>query len=259
MEDLGTRWLGREVISWLDVVESTNTEAIDMARNGAPEGAVVVADCQTRGRGRQGRLWVSPAGVGLYVSTVLRPKVPVESIPGLTLAAGVAAALAIEQFDVGARLKWPNDIMIAEKKVGGILTEAVWDKRGIDFVVVGVGINVNTQEDELPLSIERPATSLGLYLGREVSRTGLIRALLCQLERWYESFIQGESEAIHRAWKGLDMTAGREVEVCLPKTRIRGTAESIGPDGALLVRTDKGELHTILAGDVVQCRMVGDE
>ena len=254
-EHLRTRWLGQRAVCCFDVVESTNTEANRLAREDAPEGTLIVANAQTRGRGRLGRSWVSPPGSGLYLSIILRPSCSPDWFPRLTLTAGVAVASAIQETGMRPQLKWPNDILIADRKVGGILTEAVFDKKRINFVILGIGINVNTERDELPISVRSLATSLRLSLGKPLSRTHLLQSLLHQLEQWYEFFRAGAFETILETWCEFDTTLGRVVEVFLPERRIVGVAETLESDGTLLVRDKRGCLHRIVAGDVVHCRL----
>jgi BirA family biotin operon repressor/biotin-[acetyl-CoA-carboxylase] ligase len=254
-EHLRTRWLGQREICCFDVVESTNTEANRLAREGAPEGTLIVANAQTKGRGRLGRSWVSPPGSGLYLSIILRPDCPPDRFPRLMLTAAVAVASAIQQTGMKPQLKWPNDILIADRKVGGILAEAVFDKRRIVFAILGIGINVNTEQDELPVSVRSLATSLRLSLGKPVSRIGLLQTLLHLLEPWYEFFCTGAFETILDAWCEFDNTLGRVVDVFLPERRLVGVAEALEPDGTLLVRDKRGCLHRIVAGDVVHCRL----
>jgi BirA family biotin operon repressor/biotin-[acetyl-CoA-carboxylase] ligase len=254
-QSLKTQWLGRSAVSFFDVVESTNTEAKRLAREGAPEGTLVVAGGQTKGRGRLGRTWVSPSGSGLYLSIVLRPTFSVDRLSRLTLTAGVAVASAIRESGITPQLKWPNDILIAGRKVGGILTEALFDKRQIEYAVLGIGINVNTEEEAFPASIRNLASSLQLSLGKAVSRNDLLQTLLCQFEQWYESLNTGPFETILETWSEFDTTLGRLVEVFLPERRVVGVAEALQSDGALLVRDKRDGLHRIVAGDVVHCRV----
>lgn len=252
-QGLKTRWLGQSAIFSFDVVESTNAEANRLAQEGAQEGTLIVADAQTKGQGRLGRTWVSPSGSGLYLSMILRPAYSADWFPRLALTAGVAVASTIRQTGAMPQLKWPNDILIADRKVGGILTEAVFDKRRIEFAVLGIGINVNTGQDEFPVSIRNLATSLRLSLGRTVSRTHLLQSLLCQFEEWYEPLDKGAFETILESWSEFDSTLGRVVEVFLPEKRVVGVAEALQSDGTLLVRDKTDCLHRIVAGDVVHC------
>lgn len=254
-EHLRTRWLGQRAVCCFDVVESTNTEANRLAREGAPEGTVIVANAQTRGRGRLGRSWVSPPGNGLYLSIILRPGCPPDWFPRLTLTAGVAVASAIQETGMRPQLKWPNDILIAGRKVGGILIETVFDNRQIGSAILGIGINVNTEQDEFPISVRNLATSLRLSLDKPVSRIHLLQTLLHQLEEWYEFFCTGDFETILEAWCQFDNTLGRMVKVFLPERRLVGVAEALESDGTLLVRDKRGCLHRVVAGDVVHCRL----
>jgi BirA family biotin operon repressor/biotin-[acetyl-CoA-carboxylase] ligase len=253
-EGLDTEWFGQQPIFCLGVVETTNIEANRLAREGKPEGTLVVADAQTSGRGRLGRTWISPSGTGLYCSMVLRPACVPDRLPALALAAGAAGAAAIQQVGLAPELKWPNDILISGKKVGGILTETIFDRKKIDFVVLGIGINVNTAEEAFPVSFKNQATSLRLSLGRPVSRITLLQNLLVQLEHYYRLFSKGDIDSIIHTWSQIDSTLGKPVEITLPEGRLLGTAESVGPDGTLLVRDRTNRLHRILAGDVVHCR-----
>jgi BirA family biotin operon repressor/biotin-[acetyl-CoA-carboxylase] ligase len=254
-KSLRTRWLGQPAIFFFDVVESTNTEANRLAQEGAPEGTLIVADAQTEGRGRLGRTWASPPSSGLYLSIILRPAHPADWFPRLTLTAGVAVASAIQQIGTTPQLKWPNDILIADRKVGGILAEAVFDKRGIDFAVLGIGINVHTKQEEFPTSIRNLATSLRLSLGKTVSRLHLLQTLLNEIEQWFETLNTGDFATILETWSEFDATLGRVVEVFLPQKRVIGVAEALESDGTLLVRDKSDCLHRIVAGDVVHCRL----
>jgi BirA family biotin operon repressor/biotin-[acetyl-CoA-carboxylase] ligase len=253
-EGLTTAWLGQQPILCLGVVETTNIEANRLAREGKPEGTLVVADAQTKGRGRLGRSWVSPPGTGLYCSIVFRPTCVPDRLPVLTLTAGVATASAIQQLGLVPHLKWPNDVLISGKKVGGILTETVFDRKQIDFVILGIGINVNTAADAFPASFREQATSLRLSLGKSVSRIALLQNLLINFEHYYGLFSEGDFVTIIHRWSELDSTLGTEVEVSLPDGRLLGVAEAVEPDGTLLIRDKTNRLHKIVAGDVVHCR-----
>ncbi|NVM21997.1 MAG: biotin--[acetyl-CoA-carboxylase] ligase [Desulfobacterales bacterium] len=254
-EGLKTRWLGQQAIYCFDAVESTNTEASNLARQGAVEGTVVLAEAQRKGRGRLGRSWISHPGTGVCLSVILRPQTPPEWGGRLTLTAGVAVAAAIAETGIRPELKWPNDIMISDHKVGGILTEASFGGNSIGPVIVGVGINVDTNSEDFPVSIRNIATSLRLSSGIEVSRVALVQAFLRQLEQWYELFCKGSFGAILETWREYETVLGGLVEVYLPDSRLQGMAENIDSDGALLVRDKKGRLHRIMGGDVVRCRV----
>jgi BirA family biotin operon repressor/biotin-[acetyl-CoA-carboxylase] ligase len=256
-QGLETRWLGRQEVYCFDVVDSTNLEAKRLALKGAPEGTVVVAEGQSQGRGRLNRHWVSPRGKGLYLSVILRPQLPPEWGSRIALTAGAALAVAIGEIGLRPELKWPNDIMIGHRKAAGILTEASLDAKGMGSVIVGVGINVNTGEEDFPVSIRNLATSLCLSAGQAVSRVRLLQGFLRQLEIWYELLRQGSFERILEAWRHYESILGRLVEVCVGGTKLLGVAEDIDSDGKLLVRDNAGHLHQIMVGDVVHCRLHG--
>jgi len=178
-------------------------------------------------------------------------------LPGLTLATGVSVASAIRATGLRPQLKWPNDVLIDHRKVGGILTEAVFSRSRIDFAVVGIGINVNTESREFPESVRDLATSLRAGLGQPVSRVLLLQSVLSQQERWYELFSSGAFEKILKNWRQFDATLGAVVEVILPNKRIVGVAESLAEDGALLIRDERGDLIRVVAGDIVHCQVRG--
>ena len=253
-QGLHTQWLGKQEVYCFDHLPSTNAEAKRLALRGVPEGTIVLAEAQSQGRGRLNRHWVSPRGKGLYVSVILRPQVPPEWGSITTLAAGVALAVAIEELGVRASLKWPNDMMVGHRKVAGILTEASFQDSHIAFIVVGVGANVNTGEEDFPLSIRDVATSLLLSGGWPMGRVSLLDKFLCQLEVWYELFCKGSFERILKAWRHYESILGNSVEVSVPGARLLGVAEDIDLCGRLLVRDNVGRLHRIMAGDVVRCR-----
>ncbi len=194
---LGTAWLGR---NWLHLPEcaSTNDEAASWARGGAPHGAVVVADSQTAGRGRQGRTWHSPPGECLYFSTVLRPSLPVRELPPITLAVGVAVAETVTRFSVTPTLKWPNDVLVGKLKIAGILTETASQGERADHVIVGIGVNLNVTS--FPADLSPIATSLRLLRGRPVDRMHFTAVLCERLENWYEHFIIDGPDQIKAAW-----------------------------------------------------------
>lgn len=243
--------LGERLVSFLAVAASTNDEALALARGGAPSGTMVVAERQSRGRGRLGREWLSPPGVGLYCSLVLRPRLDPADLPKLTLGAGLAASRAVEAV-TGLRplLKWPNDLWLNEKKVGGILAEARFDQAS-PVVVLGIGLNVNTGEESFPPELREKVSSLHLHSGREFTRSALLAAL------WDESLamvarLEREGFAgILADWRERDATLGRELEWLSQSGRIvRG--RSLGPDadGLLRIRDGAGQIHEVLSGDV---------
>ena len=254
-QDLDTRWLGKQAIHCLDAVESTNSEARSLAVRGAAEGTIVLAEGQTKGRGRSNRTWFSPRGKGLYLSVILRPRIPLEWNPRITIAAGVALATALDHMGIRPGLKWPNDVMLGSRKVAGILTEGAFDQTGTGFAIVGVGVNVNTVSEEFPVSIRELATSLRVGTGKAISRVTMLQGFLHELEQWYETLCLGNLEGILETWRRYATILGKRVEVCLPDSGLLGVAEDLDSDGALLVRDKMGYQHRIMAGDVRLCRV----
>lgn len=230
------------------VLPSTMDRARELAEAGAPEGTLVLAEEQTAGRGRMGRSWWAPAGTALLLSLLFRPPLAPTQVQRLTMVCSLALCDAIaDQTGLEARVKWPNDVLIEGKKVCGMLTELEFDGARLRYVIVGMGINVNVDFRHAP-PLMAPATSLMEQLGHPVSRLDLLVALLEQIEIRYNALRAGHSP--HREWAQRMETLGRRVTVSSGDERIEGIAEDVDPDGALLVRTDEGVLHTILAGDV---------
>jgi BirA family biotin operon repressor/biotin-[acetyl-CoA-carboxylase] ligase len=254
---LTSRWLGRHIHYYQDV-DSTNRAAQELARQGAAEGTAVLAERQLCGRGRQGRTWHSPAGVGLYSSLILRPALPPHQVQLLTLTVAVAVARAISaQTLLSPKIKWPNDILIGEKKVAGILTEAEATGERIAHVVAGVGINVNHTAAELGQPLEALATSLRLEVGRLVERSALAAQLFVELETWYERLRGRDPSGILDEWRRHAATLGRRVRVFLGQTTVEGTALDVTNEGALLVEQRNGSRTVVHAGDVEHLRLVG--
>ena len=242
---------------WYLEVPSTNDLAAVLAEGGAHEGCVVVANAQSGGRGRQGRTWVSPPGAGLYVSTVLRPAE--HAWPLLTIAAGVAVADGIHAATgLAPDLKWPNDVFVGGRKVAGVLAEAsssvagadlqVGPNRGIEYVVLGFGINV--MPAAYPAEVAARATNLEEELGRPVDRGLLLAECLCSLAARYEDLQRGRTGAVVDGWRGRAASMlGRRVQWDAAGGAVEGVAADIDDTGALVVRTHRG-LARVTAGEV---------
>jgi BirA family biotin operon repressor/biotin-[acetyl-CoA-carboxylase] ligase len=258
---LRTRLFGRELL-YLPRTGSTNDVAKDLAARGASEGTVVLADEQTAGRGRMGRPWLAPPGACLLCSILFRPDLSPTQAQRLTMLCSLAAADAVEQV-AGLRvaLKWPNDLVVRSQvsnlksqdwgKLAGVLTETGVAGRRLAFVVVGIGINVNVEPETLP-SLAPDATSVLAEVGRPVGRVPLLAALLAGVERRYDALQAGESP--HQEWADRLATLGQPVQVLTSDEVVSGVAESVGQDGALLLRTPDGQLRRLLAGDVTLAR-----
>ena len=241
--------IGREIL-FFETVGSTNTIALELAEK-APEGTVVLADSQNKGRGRLGRIWISPPGVNIYMSVILKPPIRTRDSSLITIMSSVACATALKNA-TGMRIttKWPNDLMINNKKVGGILTELKSQKQTVTSAIVGIGINVNVDVREFPEEVKQKATSLQNRAGVSYPREPIVAEILNELDRWYKTLITLEKETILRAWENLTSTIGREVMIVTPHETLIGTAESIDNEGLLIVRLRSGESKRINSGDL---------
>jgi len=246
----GTRVMGHMVHGY-PRVSSTNELAFSLATGGAPEGSIVLADAQGKGKGRLGRSWISPPGCNLYVSIIVRPELAPSRVQLVTLVAAVASAEAIDQVtSVVPVIKWPNDLLIEGKKVAGILTEADVRRGDVRFVVVGLGINVNMPSVLLPSAVQRTSTSLYSETGKTISRLVLLRALLGSVEYWYDQLQQGADGRIRDRWSELSGIEGRTVYVEGLGDIVRGRVMGIDDDGALLLYLADHTVRRVLAGDV---------
>ncbi|MBL7183627.1 MAG: biotin--[acetyl-CoA-carboxylase] ligase [Anaerolineae bacterium] len=244
---LKTDLIGQSIVCYSSI-GSTNEVLKELAAQGAPEGTLVIADEQTAGRGRLGRKWLASPGTGLLMSLLFRPDLAPDQAQRLTMLCSLATADAIEGLTgLPADLKWPNDIFIHGKKAGGILTESGTTGGRLDYVVVGMGLNVNLAVSTLP-ELRGMATSLSQELGREVSRLELLWKILEGIETRYNSLRRGESP--HEDWAARLINLGRQVQVTTPRGVLAGWAEGVDADGALILRTPDGQRRRILAGDV---------
>lgn len=244
---LHTRIIGRHLEVY-DEIDSTNSRAVLLARQGGPDGLVVLADVQTAGRGRLGRRWVAPPGSSLLMSLLLRPTLePHQAMRGAMLCTLGAVEGIRRVAGLEARLKWPNDILLGEGKVGGVLTEAGMRGRQLDYLVVGMGLNVNLEVATLT-DLLAPAASLMDAAGHTIPRLKLCAAILEAIDARYTRLGAGWSP--HEEWRSHLDTLGRWVSVGTPEEVIEGVAEDVDADGALLVRQADGTLRTVLAGDV---------
>lgn len=246
---LKTHVMGRRMVCKSET-PSTQALAKALAAQGAAEGTIVVAETQSGGRGRVGRAWSSPRG-GIYFSVILRPDIKPGEALRLPLVAGIAVAQAIKrETDLEPRLKWPNDILIDSKKVGGILTEMSAEMDRLDWVIIGIGLNVNTLRGSFPHEVEESATSLMEAGGKEIPRIKLLQGILAEFESLYGSLAESGVEPLRLRWKALSNTIGRHVVVTLPSGQIKGLAEDIDSDGALILKLGNGALERIVAGSI---------
>lgn len=244
------RIVGRDIRVFQETT-STNDVIEKLARDDVREGVVIFAESQSKGRGRLGRKWMSPAGKGLWFSLLLRPPLRAVEATQLTVASAAALRRAIEaRTGLHPVVKWPNDILLNERKIAGILTELRAEVDRIKYCILGIGVDVNVDARDYPEDLRGAATSLKAELGRPVGRAGLAVAILRELEADYRRLLAGKFSEISTEWESHCTTIGRRVSVRVGERLIEGRAESLAEDGALVVRTEHGRLDHILGGDI---------
>lgn len=251
---LHTKWAGRKLY-YVDFTGSTNTDAKRYAEEGEPHGTTVVADMQTAGKGRRGRKWESPSGINAYFTILLKPSFAPDKASMLTLVMALAVAEAIEEVTaLPVGIKWPNDIVINKKKVVGMLTEmsTTPEMDEIQYVVVGVGINVNMgSAEEFPEEIRQTATSLKLESGRQINRAVLIEHILTRFEHNYERFEQTlDLSGLMDAYQRRLVNVGAQVRVLDPAGEYVGISRGINQTGELIVEREDGSVTNVYAGEV---------
>jgi len=245
-----TRVIGRDIRVFQSTT-STNEVVEKLARDGVKEGVVVFAESQTRGRGRLGRKWLSPARKGLWFSVLLRPDLTPLETTRLTVASATALRRAVHSHTgLEAEIKWPNDLLIHGRKTAGILTELSAELDHIKYVILGIGVDVNLSSADFPPELRPQATSLKAELGRPVSRPQLAVAILRELDDDYARIGAGRFAELADEWEKHCSTIGRNVAIRAGDRQIRGRAETLSEEGALLLRTEHGHLERIVGGDV---------
>lgn len=244
-KSLGDRLIGHRLLYFL-TLPSTNRHARELAEDGWPEGTIVMAEEQTAGRGRSGRSWHSPPGVGIYCSLLLKPSLPPEKVPLLTLVAAIGAVLGLREIGIDAEIKWPNDLMLRGRKIGGILAETRFRPSAPPEVVLGIGLNVNHREEHLPPALLPAAGSVLLVTGRESSRTEVLTSILIHIDRTYERLRSGEEQQLLEQFVALcPMASDTAITVQQGSESVSGRTSGIAPTGALRLATASGilELH----------------
>lgn len=245
--------IGREIFFY-EKVASTNTVASNLAEQVA-EGTVILADTQEKGRGRLGRVWVSPPGENIYMSIILQPQIETKDATLITIMAAVASANALRKTTgLNISIKWPNDLIFHERKIGGILTELKTDQKGILFSVIGIGINVNTDIDTFPEDVRKIATSVKKETGKLFSREEIVAEILNEINNWYIILKAMKREVLLAEWQRLTSTIGKEVIVVIGQETYKGFAEAIDDEGMLILRLPSGEMKRIHSGDLTVLR-----
>ena len=247
---LKTEWMGK-VIHYFKSLDSTNSQAYELASQGAEEGEVVIAESQLKGRGRLGRSWFSPPYLTLNLSVILRPLIPPHQAPLITLMAAVATAEAIEKCSgLQPLIKWPNDILLKGRKVAGLLNEIRSETDRIHFVILGIGVNLNIDEKMFPKEVRSIATSLKRERGEAVLRKEFLQHLLKELERWYKILLKEGGDAVLMAWRKRAEIKGRQVKVTSFGETLTGIAVDVDSSGSLILKTENEERKRVVAGDV---------
>jgi BirA family biotin operon repressor/biotin-[acetyl-CoA-carboxylase] ligase len=251
---LDTRIIGKTVLSF-ESVPSTIDVASAVSREGAIEGTVVVAESQTGGRGRLGRKWSSPPGVGIWTSIVLRPSVPPRDAPKLTLLVAVSVAKVLkEQYGLDAGIKWPNDVVVRNRKICGALTELVAEQDAVKYIIASFGLNVNQTRSKFPAEVRSIATSMRAETGTKFNRPEVFRNLLRELDEQYQYLKKHGDSHILDQWRERSCTLGKHVKVQLREGLVEGTARDLDDDGSLIVQVGADELRSVAYGDLTILR-----
>jgi BirA family biotin operon repressor/biotin-[acetyl-CoA-carboxylase] ligase len=231
-------------------LDSTNTLAKELAAQGAPEGTLVLAEEQSAGRGRMGRRWISPGYVNLLFSLLLRPNIHKDRVFVTTMILALATIEAIKsRTGLTSTIKWPNDIFVGGKKLGGILTEFSLSQGEIDHVVLGLGLNVNWSPDQTE-DVSNLATSILAETGSKISRNHLLVTILKIFEIYYQEVLSGQIDNFYRTWNEASMIIGRDVEIVSPREKTQGKALRIDRNGALVIEDKAGKEKKIISGEV---------
>ena len=250
-EGLKTVCIGQGEIRYFDQTDSTNLRAKAMAADGAPEGTLVIAEEQTQGRGRRGRDWFSPPGAGVYLSLIIRPDILPQEAPRFALLTAAAVAEAVREITtLETKIKWPNDILIGGRKLGGILTEISMEMDKVEYMIVGLGLNVNLAREAFPSDLQGLGTSIHAEMGRPLPRLPLVRRILERFEETYNEYQRNGFASIRRRWQDFMDMSGRKVAVDAMGRRFTGEVMDFDEDGYLVVREHNGGPVRLFSGDV---------
>lgn len=247
---LNTSYIGKQIV-YFNSIDSTNNEAKKLASSGCSEGIVIISEEQTMGRGRLGRNWVSPKFKGIWMSIVLRPDIDPMNVAKITQVGAAAVLKAIKEQGINAYIKWPNDIVLNNKKVCGILTEMSGEINNVNYVVMGIGINVNIDKEDFPEEIEEIATSLKIEEGKSIERKALVASILNNLEELYKEFIKNEDiKTSIDICRENSILIGKSVRIINRNDEIQAQALDLSDDGKLIVKYQDGSIHEVISGEV---------
>jgi BirA family biotin operon repressor/biotin-[acetyl-CoA-carboxylase] ligase len=250
MAGLSTERIGQLVYDYDEVV-STQPIAHEAAAKGAPEGTIVLAELQTGGKGRLGRQWVSPKSSGIWMSMIIRPVIPLPKTPQMTLLTAVCMARSIQQeTGLPVKIKWPNDLFIGDKKVCGILTELNAEADRVHYLVIGIGVNVNSVVDDFPQDLAQIVTSLRIESGKRVNRLYLLQRFCREFEKTYDLYLASGFQPVKEEWEALSYTVGRWVKVETISQKLEGRAVGLDEEGVLVVEDEAGTRHKVYSADV---------
>ncbi|MDY6968304.1 MAG: biotin--[acetyl-CoA-carboxylase] ligase [Spirochaetota bacterium] len=249
MNNISTSYIGKDIY-YYPKTESTNFIASRLAMEGAVEGTVVIAEKQTKGRGRLNRNWLSPAYNNILMSIILRPELHPSKLFTLTMLSSLATVKAIKRITgIDSKIKWPNDVYINNKKIGGILTELNAEMDKVNYIVIGIGINVNFDPRVYP-EIKDTATSISKEAGNKISRLKLVISILEELEHGYNLLKNGKIVHIRNEWNSCSLVLGKSVKIISFDSEEEGVAESVDDDGCLIIRDENGNRKSFISGDV---------
>lgn len=251
LDHLETKTFGKQQLVILEKTDSTNIQARKLAEQEAPEGSIIIAEDQTHGRGRKDRHWFSMAEKSIMMSMILRPDLPPEKAPRITLLAAVALARTlIDLTDLEIKIKWPNDILVNGRKLAGISTGLSTDMDRVNYIILGLGMNIHTEQNDFPEELQSIATSIFIESGRVFSRIIIIKEFLNQFEKIYYLMRDKGFEPILSQWKELSGIIGKHICVDLPDGPVSGTVHDIDGDGVLMLQDKNRQIHRILSGDI---------
>jgi BirA family biotin operon repressor/biotin-[acetyl-CoA-carboxylase] ligase len=249
---LAARTVGRRIYLY-DEVASTNQVLHQMAKEGVQEGTVVLSECQTEGRGRFGKSWFSPSGVNLYASALFRPTIAPRQAPVFSFITSLALADAVREFGLEPAIKWPNDLLVERKKIAGVLAETATTGDLVEYVILGVGVNLNVERAALLAALGKAgysASSLKELTGKEIDRNVFAARFLNALDEWFFTYRGKGEKALIRAWRDLDILTGRRVEVRERGVSVEGRVLGVDAEGCLRVKESWGKIHQVSGGEI---------